>query len=250
MSSIDAQQIVDRVASAVFFVEVKKANGDPDIGTAFHLGNGYFVTARHVLERNKILKVGRRDVSLKTHFATNGMPVQITVHPDFNHTEIEEPLFNHPDEKVDVTIFRLVGNVKDGGLGYPASKLQPIVPLDGKVAAFTEGQFLLQPVVVMGYPPIPYAKGGAHLVVFRGDVSAVIEHRYDHQRHFVISGMARGGFSGGPVVTSTGAALGVVTDSLFDGDKPFELGFMSATSGKAIFETIDHHKLPVHPMVH
>ena len=212
------------------------------MGSAFHIGDGYCVTARHVIDGNQILSIGRRDTSLKTQITASG-PVRTTTFGSLSHKVFEAPLF-HPDDRVDVAIVRLGGRI-GGGRGYPVSQLQPCVPLDRQVDLLTEGEYLLRPVVILGYPPIPWASD-AHLVVFRGEVSAVIENRNDRQRHFVISGMARGGFSGGPVMSTQGA-VGIVTDSLGEDGMPTELGFISATSVRAVREIVQHHALRLKP---
>ena len=232
---------MELLSSAVLFVEVTKPNESLDIGSAFHIGNGYCVTARHVLEGNTVRTVGRHDTSLKTHFTTTGT-THTTTHCDFTHRTVEG-IFHHPDDKVDAAIFRLGGKIRIG-LGYSASRLQPAIPLDDRADQLSEGEFLLREVLVLGYPKIPWAD--VHLVVFRGDVSAVIESHQDRQRHFIVSGMARGGFSGGPVIsTETNTVLGIVTDSLIHNDQAPELGFLNAVSIQAARDIITAHSLNV-----
>lgn len=233
---------MELLSSAVLFVEVTKPDGSLDIGSAFHIGNGYCVTARHVLEGNTVRTVGRRDTSLKTHFTTTGTTTTSLGHSDFTHSVVDE-IFFHANDKVDAAIFRLGGTIPTG-LGYSASRLQPAIPLDRHTDQLTEGEFLLKEVVVLGYPKIPWAD--VHLVVFRGDVSAVIESHQDHQRHFVVSGMARGGFSGGPIIASeTNTVLGIVTDSLVHNDQVTELGFLNAVSIQAARDIITASNLSV-----
>ena len=115
----------------------------------------------------------------------------------------------------------------------------------------------------MGFPPIPHATA-ADLVAVRGIISSVILNHFDKRRHFVMSGMARGGFSGGPVFllgnspVAVGAApaagdhdgtiIGVVTSALTSADDygnplPAELGFMAAVSISTVFEAINYHGL-------
>lgn len=53
--------------------------------------------------------------------------------------------------------------------------------------------------------------------------------------------MARGGFSGGPVISEYGHALGVVTESLVMNGLPSELGFMNVLSVEPIYECIGQH---------
>jgi hypothetical protein len=48
--------------------------------------------------------------------------------------------------------------------------------------------------------------------------------------HFIASATARGGFSGGVALDSSGLALALVTESLGHGDRPLETGYMSLLS--------------------
>lgn len=233
MWASDARDLVARISSGVVFVEVEAVDGKRGIGSAFHIGGAYFATARHVLETHRILSIGRFDTSLRTHETAGGRLAQTTTHPAFR-VEKPEAIFYHPEAKIDAAIFKLPG------------QYEPTLQLDPSVGSLTEGEFLMQEVVVLGYPPIPFSTE-AHIVVFRGEVSAVVEHQEGRERHFVISGMARGGFSGGPVVRVANPAvvLGVVSHSLVEGDKFTEMGFIGALSAKAIFETVDHYGLNI-----
>lgn len=253
---------MDNYSSSVFYVEVITPAGGYDIGTAFHLGDGFFATARHVIAGNKITKLGRNDTSQKSHFTESG--AQRSTRFPFFETDKIVNTYVHPSEAVDVALIEI-----------DRRDIYPIVQLDPGTDARTEGEYLMQEVVTLGYPPIPFATG-AHLVVFRGEVSAVIENRIDKHRHFVISGMARGGFSGGPVlsVDSPNRAIGLVCNSLVDqknitvrstpsstgasdssvakAETPREvgvlfeeLGFIGAISVGAIFELVDHQGLKI-----
>lgn len=57
MPSLTPRQLFDRYAAAVAYVAVELPNGDQAIGSAFHVGDGVFVTARHVVEGRKILEI-------------------------------------------------------------------------------------------------------------------------------------------------------------------------------------------------
>jgi len=227
------KDLVFRVGSAVVFVEVRKPNGDTDIGSAFHIGDGFFATARHVIEGNEILSVGRHDTSVKTHSGPGGQIVYSTTHPAFRVQQVENQYY-HPEPAIDAAIIKLAG------------RYEPTLQMDPAVATLTEGEFLMEEVVVLGYPPIPFS-ADVHLVVFRGEVSAVLNHRIGGERYFVVSGMARGGFSGGPIVAVRNPAvvLGLVSHSLVQGDRFMELGFIGGLSAKAIFETVDYCGLPI-----
>jgi hypothetical protein len=67
MDSGKARDIFEKYASAVAYVEIEDTNGERHIGSAFHVGEGVFVTARHVVDRNRITEVGmteRTDIEL------------------------------------------------------------------------------------------------------------------------------------------------------------------------------------------
>lgn len=273
--SKDAHALVQNYSSAVFYVEVKTpptknkkgetVPGDFGIGTAFNLGDGYFATARHVIKGNTILKLGRHDTSMSANIADERV-TYVTRFPAFETNKIVQ-VFDHPSDDVDVSVIQI-----------ERTDILPVIQLDPGTDAKTEGDWLMDEVVTMGYPPIPFTIA-AHLVVFRGEVSAVIMNRLDKHRHFVISGMARGGFSGGPVmaVATPNRAIGIICNSLVDqknfvikgpnadekqddpGDEENntkqevgvlleELGFIGAISVGALFELAVHHQLPIRIM--
>jgi len=63
--------------------------------------------------------------------------------------------------------------------------------------------------------------------------------------HFIISPLPRGGFSGGPVITSYGALLGVMTTSLVMVELPAELGYGAAISVEPLWGLLmDNHIYP------
>lgn len=51
------RKLFERYASAVAYVAVRSPTGAESIGTAFHVGEGVFLTARHVVEQREILQV-------------------------------------------------------------------------------------------------------------------------------------------------------------------------------------------------
>jgi hypothetical protein len=105
-----------------------------------------------------------------------------------------------------------------------------------------ESDFVLTEAVIMGYPPIPKAKR-LNLVGTRAEVNAMID-RYDAPHvHFVLSAMARGGFSGGLVLSEYGYALGMVTSSLYSGDNSTELGYITAIGVEPLYVCLSEHKL-------
>lgn len=242
--------------SAVVFVEVKKPSGDLDIGTGFHIGNGYFATARHVVEGNRITKIGRRDMSKQVHVGRDGTTF-VTTYPEFEHSQIERVL-HHPKADVDVSVIQLSGRI-GMGRGFQASQLQPSMTLNKYADVLTEGELFMTQVIVSGYPRIPSAME-TPLVSFRGDISSVYTGHLDKKRHLIISGMARGGFSGspvfvvgppeyrpsvGPAADSPGTIIGIVSQAVVSPGSTVshitELGFIDALSVETIREVVQHY---------
>lgn len=259
LSSYHTIVATQNLPSAVAYVEVLK-EGKPDIGASFHLGGGYFATARHVVDGNQITRIGRSDLSEKTVIGQNGQP---TYRTSFGGFDYKGPIkrFFHQDERVDVAILQLEGRI-DVGMGYPANQLQPAVQLSKFTDVISEGELLMSDVLVLGFPCIPLATD-AHVVAVKGEISVTFSNREDKKRHFVISGMARGGFSGGPVfmlggpvlqnssgnaIHTAGTVIGIVGNALLGTSRDSasaipELGFMSAVSVETLRETVAHHGL-------
>jgi hypothetical protein len=105
-----------------------------------------------------------------------------------------------------------------------------------------ENKLLLRAIVVMGFPPIPGSRSPV-LVCARAEVNASFVTYFDDQRVYVISSLARGGFSGGPALTPPNHCLGVITRSLVKEEHPEELGFMAVIPPLPILELLDHHNI-------
>lgn len=166
------------------------------VGSAFHLGDGYYATACHVVCADNVTVKGLWPEGVDEQFAVRE---------------------TYPDERHDVAVIRIDH--------VPRAS----IPLGGHLNDWIRDEdFVLWEVLVMGYPPIP--KSQRHvLVAVSGEVNAVID-RYD--RHgatpdFVLSPLPRGGFSGGPAIASD-FVLGVVCQGLL-GD-PTEPGLTAAVS--------------------
>lgn len=54
MSYESLRSLYDNFASAVAYIALNKPDGCQAIGSAFHIGDGVFITARHVIEGNTI----------------------------------------------------------------------------------------------------------------------------------------------------------------------------------------------------
>ena len=191
-------------AQAVVPVVSIDQQGDEGIGAAFHVGEGVFVTARHVVE-------GMQSVTVR------GQPIT----PGY-----------HADPDIDVGVFRL-----------RALADLPAMDLGGHLDDWiNDDAFMLNDVLVMGYPPIPLARQPV-LIATRGEVTGVVDLLMAKHVHFLLSVMARGGFSGGAVISEWDFVLGVITKSLVRNNVPEELGYLTVLSVEPIYECLAQNDL-------
>ena len=245
MESGKAHEIFIDYHAAMAYIEVELPSGDRSIGSAFHVGEGVFVTARHVVEGNTILEIATTEgtyIPLAGVEAENARTVvvkggkRIPSHHVSNgaFTIDTGPLF-HPRDDVDVAVFR----VRD------IDPYTPFVQLGGHLDDWLgQEDFVLSEAIVLGYPPVPMTAKPI-LIGARAEVNAQAD-LYDAPNvHFILSAMPRGGFSGGVAISEYGYALGVITRSLNVNHGPVETGFMAVTGVEPIYECLaDHHLLP------
>jgi S1-C subfamily serine protease len=224
------RQLYEQFAAAVAYVAVETPTGDQSIGTAFHIGEGIFITAAHVLKNNSIIEIATTEHAIITkEELEHGRLVETTYWPGKGRV-IGGPYF-HPDESIDVAAIRVEGINA------------PVIPLGGHLDDWIDdSQFVLEQVVVMGYPPVPFSKTPL-LVSTLAEVNAVVDKYTGGHPHFIVSALARGGFSGGVALTEGGYSLGVITESLAQDDKPTELGFLAVLTVEPIYVTLGHHKI-------
>jgi len=221
--------------NSVAYIVTSGSDQDESIGSAFHVGDGVFITARHVVENRTLLKVGFDDDSIlyllmDATSSNSRLPeVRITTGPFF-----------HLDPEVDVACFQLSVT--------PTS----FIPLGGHFDDFL-GQYelVLNRTLVMGYPPIPLSNRPV-LFASTGEINALVDlYSGTKHPHFIISCMARGGFSGGPVIVAYNednidggtALLGVVTQSLVKNGDDVENGYFAVLTVEPIFDCLEQHNL-------
>lgn len=206
--SFTAKQLYAQYGASLVAVISVNAEGDQGIGAAFHVGDGVFVTARHVVEGMASCHVeldSYRLVRLAEDAARaigygDAAPIPITPHA-------------HPNPNKDVAVFAI-----------PHLSCLPAIPLGGHLDDWiTDHDFVLNEVLVLGFPPIPLSKKIV-LVASRAQINAVVDLINVDHVHFIASAMARGGFSGGVVLSEWGVALGVVTSSLLKNGRLKSLG--------------------------
>ncbi|QKV93898.1 trypsin-like peptidase domain-containing protein [Streptomyces sp. NA02950] len=201
-----------RFAPCLVCVESRGIDGELGVGTAFHIGDGCLVTARHVIE-------GRELVSLT--------PYESSAEISLESVEVIYP----SDETVDIALLRtdfsldlyMKSNIilTNGSVNNKVDHIE----IGGHLDDWINNSLVLMEVIVMGYPPIPTSPEPV-LVATRGEVNAIID-PYVGSNHplFVLSPMARGGFSGGPALTGNGFLLGIITSSLLTNYAAPELGY-------------------------
>ena len=235
------QQLTLRVgALCCAAVVVRLPNGDEAIGTAFHVGEGVYLTARHVLENNELLSLIPYDrnwlfrdeltVEARTGGRLNGeIPMWSIRHTD---PHLSRGPFFHADERIDVAAFVASGidpNTPSMALGFHYDDW------------ISDRDWLLTTGTVFGYPPVPTASGPIQLAG-TVEVNGVVDTYRDRYVRFVVSGPPRGGFSGGPVYHSRGFVLGMVIESLEHLGRP-EPGFFTVLSIEALHEVLEQHGL-------
>ncbi|WP_405672465.1 serine protease [Streptomyces canus] len=209
-------------------VETQDVNGELGIGTAFHIGDGYLVTARHVIEGRQL---------------TNLIPASDgTVSLD--SAEVIFPSDPDVDLAVIKTDFSLDYYMNAVNIwGRDDVRKVDHIQIGGHLDDWIDNGLILMKVVAFGYPPIPTSPG-PQLVAVRGEVNSIVD-PYVGSRHplFIISPMARGGFSGGPVLTEDGWLLGVVTSSLLTNHSAPELGYGAALTVEPLWDLLYENRI-------
>jgi hypothetical protein len=210
------QVIYQALRDCMIRVTVKNKLGDLDTGAAFHIGDGYFATARHVID-------GFEEIELEH---SKGFA-------DIEKIEMQEKLLLE-DDSIDVAVIKTQITFTDyylKGLGSKRSgKDFNFVPLGVLLDDTVSDDHILGQVLLMGYPPIPMSDD-AELVAVKGEINASIVKYVGHSHYYhIISTVARGGFSGGPVIDADGFLIGVYTESLNKSERDVELGFSAVLS--------------------
>ena len=223
------KELYERYKCCVVQITVRTQVGDLTTGTGFHIGDGYIVTARHVVERHSIESVAEsnssRNVAIKNIFYPSSSKIDLAVlETDFS--------LDHYLEKTTI--------IEDG---KPKEKVDRI-PLGSHLDDLIGDELILSRVVAFGYPRIPLSKEYV-LVAVQGEINAVIDKYSGPHPHFVISSIAREGFFGGPVISEYDFLLGVLTESLTDGDQALENGFASVISIEPLLVLLHENKIRI-----
>ncbi|BCZ85754.1 hypothetical protein PTKU64_94290 (plasmid) [Paraburkholderia terrae] len=212
------QMFYSTLRERVVRVTVEDSNGDTHVGTAFHIGQGYFVTARHVVEGFSKIRLDHTD-----GFAMiQSIDILATYFPE--------------NEDIDVAILKTTVHFTPYHLGYYGNSAEQAlegfkgIPFGSLIDEAVSDDHILSEVLLMGYPRIPMSDR-PQLVAVRGEINASLT-KYIGANHYfhLISTVARGGFSGGPVVDQYGVLLGVFIESLVMNGASSELGFATVLS--------------------
>lgn len=200
-----------RYRACMVRLTLKTPEGDLTCGSAFHIGDGWLVTARHVIKGGELVDIEA------SHQATIG-----DVHRIISATD------PHDDVALLETDFSLTDYMSDRShlAGMADSWKRDHIEIGQHIDEWMNDSLVMSRVLVMGYPIIPLSDT-RHLVPVRAEVSAIVD-KYTGGRtpSFVLSYIPRGGFSGGPVLHRAGFLLGVVTEALVSGDQQVELGLL------------------------
>ncbi|MGI2175762.1 S1 family peptidase [Shewanella ulleungensis] len=251
MNSKEAQALFVKYSNSVAYVEVEKSNGDLGIGTCFHVGEGIFITAKHVVENVKILDVKLTEpvaISTEEYFRdvlksdvtdeyiaeynkTVGDVLKAT--PKFkyhlNSLSISEGPFFHKDERVDLAAFKVESIHNSAGIAKLGIHYDDWVLRD---------VWNLSEAIILGYPPIPMVNEPV-LVSSKAEIHTFVFPRHSPQLHFLLSATPRGGFSGGVAIHENGAVLGVITSSLVENNLPEQNGFFAVLSIEPIIKFLE-----------
>lgn len=255
MDTRRAQQLFYEHASAMAYVAVEKPDGTHSIASAFHVGEGVFVTSRHVVEGNIIREVKITEslgLSTREYLASQGKndPAEEEIREydkQIAGPDGEARLWRHylpplelasgphfaPEPHLDVAAFR----VKEI---HPAAAFVKLgVHFDDWVY---RAEWRLSDAIVLGYPPVPMVNQPT-LIAAKAEIHTHVIPRHSNAVHFLLSATPRGGFSGGVAIYEDGAALGVVTSSLNMNYEPEQLGFFAVLSIEAIMSCLIANRL-------
>jgi hypothetical protein len=253
-----ARRLFAENASAMAYVEVEgkgKDRGTKGIGSAFHVGEGIFVTARHVVEGKEIteikitehVRIDTREYLQEIFMGhvedefiqeyekkVRGNSEQPVLWKHFLKplNLAEGPFFNHNEPNLDVAIFKVRDIHPAGGIIKLGIHWDDWVP---------RGLWHLADAIVLGYPPIPMVNE-PRLIAAKAEINTFVVPRHAQAIHFLLSAIPRGGFSGGLALLENGDALGLVTQSFTQNNLPEQTGFFAVLSVEAIVSCLGVNK--------
>lgn len=249
MTATRARDLFFKYAAAVAYVAAETPAGDQQVGTAFHVGDNMWVTARHIVDGNKIDAIATTTGSVgaysKTLEETGGVLEGDAFSLEGGYRVVGKPML-HPDQRVDVAVLCLEGPFTSADLGPEPelwgdrSQPTPVVQLGDWLDDWLGDELTLEPVLVMGYLSIPVATAPL-LAAARAEVNAVLDRRDQPHPYFILSAPARNGFGGALALTGGENALGVASQALVPDASGPEPGYFAVLSVQPIYVCLDHH---------
>lgn len=186
------------------------------------------MTARHVVEGRELTNL------IPAYYGSVSLESVEIIYPS-------DPMVDLALLKTDFSLDYYMNRVNFWGRGEV--KKVDHIEIGSHLNDWIDDSMVLMKVVAFGYPPIPTSPG-PRLVAVRGEVNTIID-PYLGSRNplFIISPMARGGFSGGPVLTESGWLLGVVTSSLLTDHAAPELGYGAALTIEPLWEMLFENRI-------
>ena len=196
-------------------INSKSKEKDEGIGTGFVIRYNnkiYFITARHCLPKNSL----------------------ITIIPFLpQRPQIPKNVFFSVDTNIDIAVIEFSDNILLSNKWFLLS--QPNI---------------LDEVLTMGFPPIQgfiepiQISETATIATSLKSSTGIIAGQGQHygggfQNHFLISARVKGGNSGGPVINQFGFVVGVVIETLQDGNQQDLLGYGMAISSDVIMDILN-----------
>lgn len=219
--------IYQKYKRAVVRVAVRDSSGTVRNGAGFHIGGGFIVTARHVVEQpiEGVYDHWDKPVAWTKCLTPSAPSVDLA---------ILETAFS-PRDFLERTTIRVGDRVF-----APAG----VIPIGGHLDDWLGDELVLSRVLVLGFPRVPLSQDTS-LVAVLAEVNAIAD-RYDVPHpHFIISAVPRGGFSGGPAISEYGFLLGVVTHSLIEDGNDTTAGLMAVLSVEPLWNLL--HEKAIYP---
>ncbi len=255
MNSHEARKLYAEHASALAYIDVERENGDRAIGSAFHVGEGVFVTARHVVENCKIIEVKIPEpVAVSSQeFFRDILKVEVTDEYIREYDEKlgeamgQSPLFKHYLKPMEIVVGPQFA--EDPIFDVAVFQVRQIHPAVGIVKLGVHWDdwvyrdlWHLSDAIVLGFPPVPMVNEPI-IVAARAEINTFVVPRHASAVHFILSATPRGGFSGGVAIHESGDALGVITSSFNMNGESEQLGFFAVLSIEAIVKCLKHNGL-------
>ncbi len=189
-------------------VQITGKNSDGDI----HAGSGIFINPSMILTCGHVLI----DMNIDEIQIINGQKRQVVRYK--SHSEIDVGIV-----EMDSPCFENVNQV-----------------------IFAEPK-ILEEVYVIGFPRIPQTRE-AMLITQRGEINSTNAASFDGSKVFFFSAIARPGNSGGPIISTDGHVVGIVTQEFSFQDEnsfPFYAGVPTSEIQKALKEIDENIILPL-----